>query len=228
MFRTMAIVALTLTVLAAAGHYLVFGPRPVSAGVAAPPLRRWSAWQRCLHGLITLSFIVLAATGFGPAIRGEPLEGWWLLVHILSGPVFAAGVTILALTWAEQCRVAPYDLEWLRYGGGYLGTTAVLCADKFDAGQKTFFWTIVTLSFLALGSVMLATLPLFGQETLGILCTIHRYSALGLFVVLILHIYATILAKRGTWRAMVSGFVDAEWARQHHPLWFAQMSMKGQ
>jgi formate dehydrogenase subunit gamma len=228
MFATITIISLLATVLAVVVHYLVFGPRRADTGPTSEPLRRWSAWQRCLHGVSALSFIVLAVTGFVAAIGFDEFEGWWLWAHLLAAPVFAVSLTVTAVIWAERCRFAPHDGEWLRCGGGYFGGAKDPPADKFDAGQKLFFWSALILGFLVLASMMAEMVSLFSQVAAAILCAIHRYSALGLLIVVILHTYVTILAKPGTWRGIISGYVDTEWARRYHRLWWSHLNTESE
>ena len=55
-----------------------------------------------------------------------------------------------------------------------------------------------------------------GQE---VLYEVHRWAALVLTIVTILHAYATTLGKPGTYRSMISGKVSREWASRYHPDW---------
>jgi len=163
-----------------------------------------------------------------------------LWLHVLAGPVFAVGLAVSAVLWADGCQFVRDDPAWLRRGGAYFVRRAAKSraeadagmtpppADRLDAGQKLFFWIIVTLGFLAVASMMFQTVPWFGQRGQARLLAIHKYSALGLLIAVILHTYVVLLAKPGTWRAMVSGTVSAEWARRHHPSWWSRVSKESE
>jgi len=163
-----------------------------------------------------------------------------LWLHVLAGPVFAVGLAVSAVLWADGCRFVRDDAMWLRRGGGYFvrrerasatGAHAGIGlppADRLDAGQKLFFWVIVTLGFLAVASMMFQTVPWFGQRGQARLLAIHKYSALGLLLAVILHTYVVLLAKPGTWRAMLSGTASADWARRHHPLWWSRVGAESE
>ena len=191
-------------------------------------VRRWSCWHRCLHGLTVLSFVVLGVTGLVSAIALGGLQGWWLLAHMLAAPVYAVSLTTMVVMWADSCRFVRHDADWLRRAGGFLGRRDILPADKFDAGQKMFFWIVTILGFLALASMMASMTSIFGQGATVVLHAIHRYSALGLVVVVILHTYVTGFAKPGTLWAMLSGRVSIDWARQYHPLWLERLESESE
>jgi formate dehydrogenase subunit gamma len=41
------------------------------------------------------------------------------------------------------------------------------------------------------------------------------------------HSYIGTLGMEGALEAMTSGYVDANWAKEHHDLWYAQMEAEG-
>jgi formate dehydrogenase subunit gamma len=223
MFPTIAVVSLIATIMALTAHYLMFGPRRAEPGDRAKAMRRWGGGERWLHALATVSFIALAVTGFVAGIGFDEFEGWWLWVHMLAAPVFAVSLTLMGVIWAERSRFVGHDGQWLRCGGGYLGGTKAPVADRFDAGQKVFFWTVLILGFIVLASMMAVTVSVFGQEAVLVLYAVHRYGALCLLIAVILHTYTTVLAKPGTWRAILSGHVSGNWARYYHGLWWSRI-----
>jgi formate dehydrogenase subunit gamma len=48
---------------------------------------------------------------------------------------------------------------------------------------------------------------------------VHAASAVLMMTVFALHIYLGTIGMRGAFRAMRTGYVDEEWAREHHALW---------
>ncbi len=224
MFATVATISLVATVVLVVGHFAIFRSRGPDAGEKT--VRRWGGWQRFVHAITTLCFVVLAITGFAGALCLGRLEGWWLMAHVAASLPFAIGLSVTAVSLADPCRFARPDGEWLRRGGGHFGGGRRPAAGRFDTGQKLFFWLVLVFGFASLASMMLETTPLFSQRGLSILHAVHRYSGLGLLIAVILHTYVTMLAKPGTWRAMISGQVSTGWAKRYHGLW--QSSLKAE
>jgi formate dehydrogenase subunit gamma len=48
---------------------------------------------------------------------------------------------------------------------------------------------------------------------------VHIVAAVLMVVLLLGHIYLGTVGMRGAYRAMRDGYVDDEWAREHHALW---------
>jgi len=46
--------------------------------------------------------------------------------------------------------------------------------------------------------------------------------------VILAHIYIGWLGMEGAYDAMGRGYVDENWARQHHPLWLEELEAKGE
>ena len=228
MYSTFVLIATAVAVLACAAHYLIRGPKSREPARQPRTVRRASVFERVVHAGASLSFLVLAGSGFGSAlVRGE-LSGWALWLHMLAAPVFAVSLTALAVRWAERARFAGHDWRWIRRGGGYFGGEPEGPAGRFDGGQKLFFWATLLLGFTALGSIMLSMTEWFGQAAQETLYALHRYSALLLLAAVIVHGYITLLAKPGTWRAMLSGRVSSAWARRHHGLWWQRIKKEGE
>ena len=103
--------------------------------------------------------------------------------------------------------------------GGCLSKADDLPAARFDAGQKLYFWFAGLATLVALLSMLLSMISLFGTAGQTLMYTVHRWSTLTLLVGTIWHAYATVLAKPGTLGALVSGYVSAAWADRFHPLW---------
>ncbi len=60
-----------------------------------------------------------------------------------------AGSIVSLVLWSKDARFAPYDKEWLKKHGGYVGGKEVeVPAGRLNAGQKIFFWLAVALSFI--------------------------------------------------------------------------------
>lgn len=159
---------------------------------------------------------------------------------------FMLGVVLMLILWVRSNLPAASDLKWLARGGGLFSKGVHPPAHKFNAGQKLIFWAVILLgSSIALSGVCLLLpfqihpfaaifrfIDLFGfhlptsltplQETqLALLW--HGAVALLLIAIMLAHIYIGSVGMEGAFDAMVSGRVDANWAREHHSLWVAEI-----
>ena len=179
-----------------------------------------------------------------PVIGGwafAKLTYWGELLHDYLAFAFMLGIVLMFLIWVKDNLPSRADWTWLLRGGG-LFSKSEPPAWKFNAGQKILFWVVilggisVSLSGLALlfpfrlhlFAGTFSVLNLFGAHLPTTLTPLaetqaaqlwHAAVAL-LFIALILaHIYLGTLGMEGAFDAMASGKVDANWAKEHHPLW---------
>jgi formate dehydrogenase subunit gamma len=244
-FQLASLIGLGGTALLAALHYAMRQPWRGAPPAAPRDIKRYALWERLVHAVTMLGFLVLLVTSFVPALWGRPLRefGWLLMIHTSASSLYFLGTLAMIFTWAEDCRFGRHDLEWLRRCPCTKKTPGVVSpegpkgaaqkrplgsfsspADRFDPLQKLYFWFAAALGLALLGTTMLAMVNLFGSEGQAWLYEIHRWTALALTMATIAHAYRTTLAKPGTWRALVSGDVSAAWAKRHHPLWFERVA----
>ena len=174
------------------------------------------------------------------------LWGRWLHHHV--GVAFMAGLALAFLLWLRFNLPHWRDAVWLLKGGGMLVRRSHPPALKFNAGQKLLFWlvmlggvslslsgvallfprqsAVISKSFDLLNSLasyagLAARLPahLTSAQEMHYAATLHGVAGLALIVVIIAHIYIRTLGVQGAFRAMGSGQVDVNWARQHHSIW---------
>lgn len=136
------------------------------------------AWlSRSAAAVAAVSTVVLAVTGFVPALQGQRLSGYLLLIHVSLGPVLVVATTFWVFTKAARFTYSFADWEWLctriRPDCWYIpnlvfpGPFAKLC-----------FWALVVL-IIPLGlSIVLSMFRLFDTNLLVLMEQIHRYSAL--------------------------------------------------
>ena len=232
MFNTVSVILLAAMALAAALHLLWFGPKRVPDDVAeAGPgtVARLSLTERLMHGVLALSFIVLAVTALGAEWSAGELGGWMLLIHVGAGSVFAVALALAALRWAGENVFAAHDRHWFSNGlGGYLRREdRQVAAGRFDAGQKLLFWTVLTLGAATMLTILLSVQPWFGYRGQAMLIEVHRYAGLLLVAAVVVHLYIMLVAKAGAWRSMFRPRVAAAWARHHHGLWWRHFNDKG-
>ncbi len=220
MFAIITIVFVVAAGVAVAGHFLLFGPKHPECAGQTPSVLRFRLWERLMHGATVLSFLVLTGTGFSAILAHHRLSGIPLLLHWCAAPFFALGVAAMALFWAGYGRFEPFDLDWFRVSGGYLGGGHdSVPAGRFNAGQKAFYWLILGLGAVLILSGALRIFPLLDPQGQAIVLWLHRGAALILACAILAHAYLGTFANPGTLQAMVTGRVSPGWAWGHHPVW---------
>ena len=221
MFRLIVLAGVAATIVAVAGHLVVFGPKRVPGAKAGRSVQRFSLWERFIHSLTVLGYIVLVGTGFYAVLveRGV-LHGWLWVIHVASAPVFAFGLAFLLVTWAKDGCFAPCDWEWALKAGGYLWGDKHAPAERFNAGQKGYLWAVASLGLVTLVTGLGRAVPILDSTGQEVLYQIHRYTALLFLLAGVVHLYLGTLANPGTLGSMLTGKVTRDWAESHHPLWW--------
>ena len=139
----------------------------------------------------------------------------------------------------EEAIVHWRDAVWLLKGGGMIVRGVHPPARKFNAGQKLLFWlTAICGVMLAISGMVLQApstaawlldelspaLPGWFRAEMaadGTTYAVQWHGALALVLIcaVMVHIYFRTIGIQGAASAMISGEVDANWARQHHRLW---------
>ena len=115
------------------------------------------------------------------------------------------------------------DLQWVLRGGGLFGKHAH--ADRFNAGEKLWFWVASIFGLAVIISGMVLDFPIFGQtrETMEFYLFIHGVAAIVLIVFAFGHIYMGTAALEATFEVMKTGECDSNWAQEHHDLWYEKV-----
>ncbi len=159
---------------------------------------------------------------------------------------FMLGIVLMFVLWVRHNIPNKYDLKWLAQGGGLVVKGVHPPSRRFNAGQKLIFWSVILggVSISLTGIALMfpftmsmfdgtfAFLNLFGFDLPTGLAPIvemqyaqlwHTIVALGLIAIVIAHIYIGSLGMEGAFDAMGSGYVDENWAREHHNIWVAEV-----
>jgi formate dehydrogenase subunit gamma len=193
-------------------------------------LRRFSRTERTLHWVNALGFFMLLATGlilYLPSL--SMLVGRRPLIkdlHAWSGVGWVAALALIALlgdrrgllrTARELDAFDADDVRWLR-------RRRPAPQGRFNAGQKVN--ASLTAAFTVLFLVSGLLLWLGERDTrYRFASTVVLHDGL-MYVALVLlagHLYLALIhpATRHALRGMTIGTVDEEWARAHHPKWWA-------
>ncbi|TDK50164.1 formate dehydrogenase subunit gamma [Antarcticimicrobium luteum] len=182
------------------------------------------------------------------------IAGKW--VHNNVSWAFMLGLVLVTVFWLAHNIPNRHDLKWLALGGGLFSKNVHPPAKKFNAGQKIIFWGVlvlgVSISVSGLSLLFPFQMPLFAATFeklnalglpqlvgLGDLPTTllpHQEMQLAqlwhaivafLFIAIILaHIYLGTVGMEGAFDAMGSGEVDEQWAKEHHGLWYEDVTGK--
>jgi formate dehydrogenase subunit gamma len=212
--------------------YLVRGAIPIASGRSGRTILRFTALERFIHWMTAATFIVLALSGLNITF-GKPLllpligpeaftefSQWAKYAHNYLSFPFAIGIVFMLFMWLTENIPNRIDLEWLKQGGGMVGSRHPP-AEKFNAGQKGVFWIVVLGGIAVSISGYLLMFPFYGTGIAGMQFAEIVHGIIGvLFVAAILaHIYIGTLGMEGAFEAMGTGEVDLNWAKEHHRLW---------
>src|SRR5258705_135923 len=159
---------------------------------------------------------------------GHLLFGWLTYAlktaHNFVGPLFAVSLVIVFITFVRDNFPRQGDLAWLLKIGDTLRGKEVP-SHRFNAGEKVVFWAGVFLlgvTVVASGLVMDKLVPGLDylRSDMQVAHMVHAVAAVLMIVVFLTHIYIGTIGMRGALSAMKEGYVDDEWAAEHHELWY--------
>jgi formate dehydrogenase subunit gamma len=227
----------TLAGLAAA--YFILGRIRISAGRSGRKVARFNSFERFVHWLTAVSFVVLGLSGlnitFGktlllPLIGPDAFSTFSEVAkyahNFMSFP-FVLGIALIIVIWLKDNIPDKTDIEWFRQGGGFIKSKHAP-ARRFNAGEKLVFWGVLGAGALVSVSGFLLLFPFYVTDIAGmqVAQVVHSVIAV-LFVALILgHIYIGTLGMEGAFEAMGTGEVDYNWAKEHHDLWLKEQLAK--
>lgn len=201
-----------------------------------PVIERFTPFERSAHWLNAIAFVLLAVSGivmafgkfFLQPVLGLHLFGWlsYLLknIHNFAGPLFAVSLVIVLITFLKDNIASIWDLLWLKNAGGMFGGKQVP-SHRFNPAEKgMYWWGMFFPGLLAVvsGLVLNKLIPGLGitRGEMQIAHMIHLVATVIMMSMVFGHIYMGTLGVRGAYKAMRTGWVDEEWAKEHHELWY--------
>jgi formate dehydrogenase subunit gamma len=177
------------------------------------------------------------------------------LLHNYVAFAFMLGLVLILIMWIKDNFPSRTDFGWIIRGGGLLSKHSHPPAKKFNAGQKLIFWLVIlggaSLSLSGLALMFPFEFPMFAKtfeainalgferiagyalpteltpiEEMQLSQLWHAIMALFMIVVIIAHIYIGSIGMEGAFAAMGSGEVDANWAREHHSIWYEKVQAR--
>lgn len=223
----------------AALYFIIRGRIRINHGRSGHKLIRFSLNQRIVHWFAAALFVLLALSGLillygkhvliplvGPAAFGA-IASAAMQGHNLFGPLFIFSIIALFFSFVKDNGYVLVDLGWFARLGGFFGGHAH--AAHYNGGEKTWFWSAVILGLILSGSGLVLDFPnLVGDVRQGLQLAnlVHAVAAL-LFIGFGLgHIYLGTIGMEGALESMTRGEVDENWAKEHHDLWYEEMTGK--
>lgn len=228
---------LFLSAVAIMAFFALRGRVDLDAGRSGQVVKRWALWERMLHWYTAILFIVLSVTGvsllFGrklliPLLGPQGFAGYAQFAkdfHNYLGPFFAGGVALIIVCWIWHNFPKAEDFKWFAQGGGILGK-AHPSAGRMNAGEKVWFWLICTVGVAVCVTGVVLDFPGVWDQTRDTMQkanVIHSIAAIAWIAVFFGHVYIGTIGSEGSLEGMTTGYVDANWAKQHHDLWYEQV-----
>ena len=219
--------------------YAIRGKIKLEDGRSGARILRWTAWERFVHWTTAASFLVLAVTGlsllFGrsiliPVMGPEGFAAWAavaMYLHELVGPwIFTPAVALLLSMWLVHNLPEKGDLEWWLKGGGIVGRSHP-SSGRVNSGEKLWFWFIATVGVACIVTGVILAFPLEWEQTrstMQLSSVIHGGAALLWIGFWMGHAYIGTIGTEGALEGMTTGYVDANWAKQHHDRWYEEVA----
>ncbi|HEY3853892.1 MAG TPA: hypothetical protein VGO67_05835 [Verrucomicrobiae bacterium] len=122
-----------------------------------------SLYAKLFYAAMAIAVAFLAFTGIGTFAFGKPpMTHWVLMAHVAVAPLFAIGLTGVALTWSG-------------------GTRSSTEPDKIIPA-KWCLWLILLCGLIVMLSGVVPMTPVFGTRGEHFLYLTHRYSAIVLTI----------------------------------------------
>jgi formate dehydrogenase subunit gamma len=232
---------LAVAILAIGAYHLLHGRVRLEHPPSGATIMRWTLGDRVLHWYTATLFIVLAITGLsmlfgrGVLIPLFGLNGFGvyasvaITLHNYLGPFFVVGVLLELIAWFRLSIPDATDREWLRQGGGLVGKGHP-AAGRFNAGEKAWYWVIGSFGVAVCVTGLILDFPLFNQtrNAMQNANLIHDVCAVIWLAVALGHMYIGSIGTEGALEGMKTGYVSAEWAKQHHSLWYDEARRHGE
>lgn len=220
---------------------LLRGNIKLEDGRSGIKILRFTLNQRVAHWSTAILFVLLGITGllllFGrkfliPVFGNEGFSYVAIVaktLHDYLGPAFMVSLTVLFLFFVRDNIPQPkLDLQWILKGGGLFGKH--VSSDRYNAGEKGWFWIAALVGLAAVISGMVLDFPIFGlgREMMDFYYLVHSIAAIILIVASFGHIFMGTIAMEGTFEVMKTGYCDSNWAKEHHDLWYEKVKQGAQ
>lgn len=197
---------------------------------------RYTLAERTIHWLAALTYVYVLLTGLafysphlywiGALTGGASTSRFW---HPWVGLLFFATVLWMLRTWITDMRITAIDRAWGRAIKHYIRNEDedLPPAERFNLGQKYFFWVMLWAGLLlVISGVVLWNPELIPWRLRAIryaAVLVHEAAALITIGAFIIHVYMGTAMVRGGFTSIIRGEVSPAWAKTHHRLWYERV-----
>jgi formate dehydrogenase subunit gamma len=221
-------------------YYLWHGTMRIEAGRSGRTILRFNVFERFVHWLTAVTFVILAITGLnitfgrslilpwlGPSAFSEWSE-WAKFSHNYLSFAFTAGLILMFLIWVARNLPSHNDVVWFKNGGGMFGGREPP-AEKFNGGEKLIFWISTIGGGLVIATGFVLLFPFYGTTVANMELAeiVHSVVAVLYVSAMFVHIYMGTIGVEGAFEAMAEGTVDVNWAKERHSLWYEEEKQLG-
>jgi formate dehydrogenase subunit gamma len=220
------------------GYYILRGKVRIQSGRSGRQILRFAFIERFAHWLTAFSFLILAATGVNllygryvlpPLIGHETFASITQIgkyVHNYVGFAFIVGLFLIFWLWVRDNLWDRYDWNWIKQGGGLIFPSKHPPAAKFNFGQKTVFWMVIVggLILTVTGINLLLPFRFASLEQMQWMAAIHATLSQVMCLLMVAHIYVGTVGMQDAFHAMSTGYVDVNWAKEHHKAWYDEVA----
>jgi formate dehydrogenase subunit gamma len=201
---------------------------------------RYTLVEQVMHWTAAIVYTYVLATGlafYSPhlywiavILGGAPTSRFW---HPWLGVAFAAVMAWMLRQWLGDMRITAADRKWSAAMGRYVSNDDenLPPIDRFNVGQKYFFWAMLWAGAVLLVSGGVLWFPeripwgLRAVREAAIL--LHVAAALVTAGAFIIHVYMGTAVVRGGFTSIIRGEVSPAWAKMHHRLWYDRVTANG-
>jgi formate dehydrogenase subunit gamma len=216
-------------------YYMWHGTVRIEAGRSGRTILRFVVFERFVHWLTAVAFVILAFTGlnitFGrslllPWMGLEAFSTWseWgKFAHNYLSFAFMVGIVLMFLLWVGRNLPTRVDLVWFKSGGGMFGGEEPP-AYKFNGGEKLIFWISIIGGGAAATTGLVLLFPFYGTGIAGMELAQVVHSVVGVLFIaaMFVHVYMGTIGVEGAFESMADGTVDVNWAKERHGLWYEE------
>jgi len=221
-------------------YYSWHGTMRIEEGRSGRTIMRFNAFERFVHWLTAVSFVILAITGLnisfgrslilpwlGPSAFSTWSE-WAKFSHNYLSFAFTIGLVLMFLMWVARNLPSYNDFVWFKNGGGMFGGKEPP-AEKFNGGEKLIFWisTFGGIGVVVSGYILL--FPFYGTTVGNMQLAEIAHSVIAVLFIsaMFVHIYMGTIGVEGAFEAMAEGTVDDNWAKERHSSGYEEETQGG-
>lgn len=241
-FTKIFLAILVLVPAAFLTHYKIIGPKVFPHD--GKKIQAFSLYNRIIHQVAAVSFIVIVPTGFvivfGSFFGGGMFVTLCKNLHGIFTIPFAIVVIPMFLMWLKEAIFNFDDVKWMMIVGGYLSKEKKpIPAGKFNAGQKMWYWiatlggmvmviTGAAMFFLDFNIDMVKSMTGLSQiDFLRVMAILHNVVGFLVVALFITHVYMSMFAIKGAVHSILDGHMEEEEVRILHSSWYKKLKEEG-